>query len=42
MLPVVLCGRETYSLALREEYRLGVLENKLLRSIFGLNKDEIK
>jgi hypothetical protein len=41
ILPVVLCGCETCYLALREEHRLGVLENKVLRSIFGHNKDEI-
>jgi len=36
MLPVVLGGRETWSLRLREEYRLRVFENRVLRKIFGL------
>ena len=39
--PVVLYGSETWSLTLREEYRLRVLENKVLRKIFGAKKDEI-
>jgi hypothetical protein len=33
--PVVLYGCETWSLTLREEHRLRVLENRLLRIIFG-------
>jgi hypothetical protein len=40
-LPVVLYGRETLSLALREGHRLKILEIKLLGRIFGQNKDEI-
>jgi hypothetical protein len=35
ILPVVLYGCETWSLALREEHRLRVFENKDLRRIFG-------
>jgi hypothetical protein len=35
ILPVVLYGCETRSLALREEYRLRVFENRVLRRIFG-------
>jgi hypothetical protein len=35
ILPVVLYGCETWSLTLREEHRLGVFENKVLRRIFG-------
>ena len=31
VLPVVLYGCETWSLALREEYRLRVFENRILR-----------
>jgi hypothetical protein len=31
LLPLVLCGCETLSLALREEHRLRVTENRLLR-----------
>jgi hypothetical protein len=34
-LPVVLYGCETWSLTVREEHRLGVYENRLLRRIFG-------
>ena len=35
ILPVVLYGCETWSLTLREELRLRVFENKVLRKIFG-------
>jgi hypothetical protein len=38
---VVLYGRETWSLTLREEHRLRVFENKVLRRIFGLKRDEV-
>jgi hypothetical protein len=41
ILPVVLCGCETWSLTLREECRLRVLENKVLRRIFGCRRDEV-
>ena len=41
LLPVVLHGCETWSLTLREEHRLRVFENKVLRKIFGAKKDEI-
>jgi hypothetical protein len=34
-------GRETWSLALREEHRLRVFENRVLRRIFGPKKDEV-
>jgi hypothetical protein len=40
ILPVVLYGCETWSLTLREEYRLRLFENRVLR-IFGPTKDEI-
>jgi hypothetical protein len=40
-LPVVLYGCETWSLTLREECRLRVFENRLLRRIFGLKRDEV-
>jgi hypothetical protein len=40
MSPVVLCGRETSPLTLREEHRLRVFENRMLRRIFGLKTDE--
>jgi hypothetical protein len=39
ILPVVLHECETWSLTLREECRLRVFENRLLR-IFGLKRDE--
>jgi len=35
ILPVVLYGSETWSLTLREERKLRVLENMMLRRIFG-------
>jgi hypothetical protein len=38
---VVLYGCETWPLTLREEHRLGVFENKVLRRIFGLKRDEV-
>jgi hypothetical protein len=40
-LPVVLYGCETWSLTLREEHRLRVLENRVLRRGFGPNRDEV-
>jgi len=42
ILPVVLYGYETWSLTLREERRLRVFENKVLRRIFGPRRDEVK
>jgi len=41
ILHVVLYGRETWSLTLKEERRLRVFENRVLRRIFGLNRDEV-
>ena len=41
ILPVVLYGRENWSLTLREECRLRVFENRLLRRIFGSKRDEV-
>jgi hypothetical protein len=41
ILPVVLYGRETWSLTLREEHRLRVFENRVLRGIFGPKRDEV-
>jgi hypothetical protein len=35
ILPVVLYGCETWSLTLREEHRLRVFENRVIRRIFG-------
>ena len=41
ILPVVLYGCETWSLTLREERKLRVFENMVLRRIFGLRRDEV-
>ncbi|KAJ4452358.1 hypothetical protein ANN_03891 [Periplaneta americana] len=38
---VVLYGCETWTLTLREEHRLRVFENKVLRKIFGAKRDEV-
>jgi hypothetical protein len=38
---VVVYGCETWSLALREEHRLRVFENRVLRKIFGPKGDEV-
>jgi hypothetical protein len=38
---VVLYGCETWSLILREEHRLRVFENRVLRRIFGPKRGEI-
>ena len=42
ILPVVLYGCETWLLTLREERRLGMFENRVLRKIFGPKKDEVE
>ena len=41
ILPVVLYGCETWSLTLREERKLRVFENRVLRRIFGPRRDEV-
>jgi len=41
ILPVVLYGCETWSLTLREERRMRVFENRVLRRIFGPKRDEV-
>jgi len=41
ILPAVLYGCETWSLTLREARRLSVSENRVLRKIFGAEKDEV-
>jgi len=41
ILPVVLCGCETWSLTLREERKLRVFENMVLRRIFEPRRDEV-
>jgi hypothetical protein len=40
-LPVVLYGCESWSLTLRDERRLKVFENRVLRGMFGYKKDEV-
>jgi hypothetical protein len=42
ILPVVLYGCETWSLTLREERRLRVLENRMFRRVFGPKRDKVK
>jgi hypothetical protein len=39
ILPVVLYGCETWSLTVREEHNLRVIENRVLRRIFGKKRD---
>jgi len=41
ILPVVLYGCETWSLALWEERKLRVFENMVLRRTFGPRRDEV-
>ena len=41
ILPIVLYGRETWSLTLREERRPRVFENRVLRRVFGPKRDEV-
>jgi hypothetical protein len=41
ILPLVLYGRETWSLTLKEEYRLRVFENRVSRRILGLRMNEV-
>jgi hypothetical protein len=41
ILLVVLYGRETWSLTLREERRLRMFENRVLRRVFGSKRDEV-
>jgi hypothetical protein len=40
-LPVVLYGCEAWSLILRDERRLKVFENRVLRRVFGPKRDEV-
>jgi len=42
ILPVVLYGCETWSLALREERKLRLSENMVLRRIFGPRRDKVR
>jgi hypothetical protein len=41
VLPVVLYGCEIWSLALKDEHRLKMFENRVLRRIFGPKRDEV-
>jgi hypothetical protein len=41
ILLVVLYGCETWSLTLKEEHRLRVFENRVLRRIFGPKRDDV-
>jgi hypothetical protein len=41
ILPAVLYGCETWSLTLREECRLRVIENRVLKRVFGPKRDEV-
>jgi len=41
ILPVILYGCETWSLTLREERKLRVFENRVMRKIFGPRRDEV-
>jgi hypothetical protein len=41
ILPVVLYGCKTWSLALKEEHRLRVFEKRVLRKIFGPKRDKV-
>jgi len=41
ILPVCLHGCETWSLTMKEERRLIVFDNRVLRRIFGSKRDEV-
>jgi hypothetical protein len=41
ILPVVLYGCQTWSLTFREKQRLRVIENRVLRKIFGPKRDGV-
>jgi hypothetical protein len=41
ILPVVLYGCETWSLTVREEHKLWVFENRVMRRIFGPKRDGV-
>ena len=42
ILPVVLYGRETWSLTFREGCTLRVFENRVLRRVIGRRSDEVR
>ena len=39
--PVVLYGSETWSVTLREEHKLRVFQNRVLRKVVGPKKDDV-
>jgi hypothetical protein len=41
ILPVVLYGCETWSVTLREEHRLRMFDNRVLKRIFGPKRDDV-
>jgi hypothetical protein len=41
ILPLVLYGCETWSLTVREDHKLRVFENRVLRRIFGPKRDRV-
>ena len=41
ILPVILYGYETWSLTFREERRLRMFVNRVLRRVFGPKRDEV-
>jgi hypothetical protein len=41
ILPVVFYGCQTWSLTLREQHKLRVFENRVLRRMFGPKRDEV-
>jgi hypothetical protein len=41
ILPLVLCGCETWSLTLRERHGLRMSENRVMRRIFGPKRDKV-
>jgi hypothetical protein len=41
ILPAILYGCDTWSLTLREEHRLRVFENRVLKNIYGLKRIEV-
>jgi hypothetical protein len=42
VLPMAQYGWETWSFIIRVEHIIRLFENNMLRSIFGLKKDEVK
>jgi hypothetical protein len=41
ILPVILYGCETWCVTLREEHRIRMFENRVLRKVFGPGRDEV-